>query len=387
MKNSVLNKTVSIFENYDTPSEPKTVNLLNWIISRKHEATQKQIITLTDKKERDKLKSTLPAITPSGIFTYRAEKNLLEHSGLIQFDIDLNKNNLNITNWNELKKHIQNIPNVAYMGFSVSGKGYWGLIPIEYPQHHKEHFKAIRKAFAAFGVDLDSAPSNIASLRGYSYDSEAYINHNAIVFKGRIKEQHTPQPRPHQQNKEIPKLLDWLIKEMRAVPLGERHLHRLKYGKLLGGYISGGLLQFDAENVFIDSYLSDYGNAAQDKEIKAIKAGVQNGKQFPIYELESNVTATWKPSVLQTAPAPQPEAKAKKVNELVLPLENTEIVNKQPEPLKQPVKQKPKEPEFNADFDLSIPIDESLTPYLAPRTTLSFYEMLERDQKKASRPL
>ncbi|MDZ7718020.1 MAG: BT4734/BF3469 family protein [Balneolaceae bacterium] len=124
------------------------------------------------------LKATLPAITPSGQFSYRSKEKLIEHSGLIQFDID-GKDHINIANFKALKEEISKIVNVAYVGLSVSGKGYWGLIPIKYPEKHKNHFKAMKNAFGNYGIKLDDKPSHVASLRGYSYDPDAYFSHNA----------------------------------------------------------------------------------------------------------------------------------------------------------------------------------------------------------------
>ncbi len=45
-------------------------------------------ITHTIKEEQIELKLRYQPITPSGIFSNRAERHLLKHSGLIQFDID-----------------------------------------------------------------------------------------------------------------------------------------------------------------------------------------------------------------------------------------------------------------------------------------------------------
>lgn len=178
---SPLNITISCFENYRASDNPKEVNLMSWLTSAKYADKVKQIREISDKAERDKLKATLPGITPSGTFTYREEKNLIDHSGLIQFDID-GKDHTHIGNFSDLKKHISGINNVLYCGLSVSGKGYWGLVPIKHPDKHKSHFRALHKAFEKLGLNIDKAPSNVASLRGYSFDPDGYFNHNAKIF-------------------------------------------------------------------------------------------------------------------------------------------------------------------------------------------------------------
>jgi hypothetical protein len=47
-----------------------------------------EIRATNNKEERDRIKATLPAITPSGIFTKREAVGLVHHSGFIQFDVD-----------------------------------------------------------------------------------------------------------------------------------------------------------------------------------------------------------------------------------------------------------------------------------------------------------
>lgn len=178
MENSILNVSVSGLRDYNTPTNPKPVNLLQWLRSKKYAKQVDDIRKEADKQKRDVLKATLPAITPHGTFSYRASKCLISHSGFMQFDIDF-KENSHIANYNDLKSEICKIVNVAYCGLSVSGTGLWGLIPIAYPDKHSQHFDFIKEAFKGVGITIDDKPRNVASLRGYSYDSEAYFNHNA----------------------------------------------------------------------------------------------------------------------------------------------------------------------------------------------------------------
>lgn len=174
---SVLNIVVSRFSNFnDINSLP--VNLLNWLTDNSFLQLQNNVRAIADKGKRDIEKGKLPCITPSGLFTKRGAGNLIKHSGLIQVDID-EKGNGVIANYNELKKELCKIPNVAYCGHSVSGKGYWLLIPVAFPERHKQHFEFIRKYFEAKGIIIDKACSDVSRLRVYAYDSEGYFNHTA----------------------------------------------------------------------------------------------------------------------------------------------------------------------------------------------------------------
>lgn len=101
---------------------------------------------------------------------------------MIQVDIDL-AGNESIGNYADLKKELSHLDYIAYVGLSVSGKGFWGLIPLAYPERHKEQFAAIEKDFASWGIAVDNKPKNVVSLRGYSYDENAYYNHSAVAYE------------------------------------------------------------------------------------------------------------------------------------------------------------------------------------------------------------
>lgn len=192
-ENSVLNITVSAWPSYFDSNNPKEVNLVAWLTSDKYAQRVESIRRAKSKHERDKLKAVLPAITPSGLFTHREESGLIKHSGLIQIDIDF-KGNEGIANYLGLKEELAKIRNMAFIGLSVSGKGFWGLVPIQYPEKHLAHFLALQQDLQRFGITIDSAPKNVASLRGYSWDSEAYFNPFAEPYTKLLE----PKPEPYQ---------------------------------------------------------------------------------------------------------------------------------------------------------------------------------------------
>ena len=179
---SVLDVEVSCFRSY-MGKEPRSVNLLNWLKSDKYANEIKALRAIEDKSTRDQIKASLPAITVSGVFhpTRKAE-NLIKHSKLICIDIDL-KGNEHITNYTALKDQLFHIENVAYTGLSASGKGFFLIIPIAYPKRHKEHFEAIKQDLAGFGLNIDPAPKNVVSLRGYSWDEDAHFRHDARPYR------------------------------------------------------------------------------------------------------------------------------------------------------------------------------------------------------------
>lgn len=288
LKETVLNVEVSCFRNYDTPQNPVTINLMTWLTSTQYKEKVEAIRAIDDKRGRDAIKSTLPAITPSGVFSYRSQSKLLNHSGLIQIDLDLTEKNKLITNWTDLKAELIKIPQIAYLGKSASGRGYWGLIPIPPdPKDHKLYFESLEEIFLkTWGIELDDKPKNVSSLRGYSFDDEAYFNHSAKPFLE--KKIHIQRPVPIVKNKGIKAsgLGDWIIKKLEASPEGQRHGDRLKLARYAGGLVANGYLDSQICESLIQSYLSQYSHAdshqIQAKEIKAIRDGFNEGLKAPI---------------------------------------------------------------------------------------------------------
>src|SRR5579871_3487358 len=118
---SVLDVEVSCFPNYYEEIKTEPINLLTWLKSTKHFGQQQVIQAIPDKQARNEAKALMPAITPHGLFSYRAADALIRHSGLMQFDIDYTGKNKEIGNFSELKQQLCNIENVAYCGLSISG--------------------------------------------------------------------------------------------------------------------------------------------------------------------------------------------------------------------------------------------------------------------------
>jgi VirE N-terminal domain/Primase C terminal 2 (PriCT-2) len=171
---------VSYFKNVADVSNPVTVNLLTFLSSEKHRENVLKIRAIPDKETRDRLKvQLLPGITPSGVFSHRSEAHLIQHSGLLAGDIDFKDNPYTPES---IKDFVCGFHQVAYCALSASGQGIWFLVPIEQPNHHKEHFAALHSKFASEGIQLDKAPANVASFRFYSYDPNAYYNPDAVPF-------------------------------------------------------------------------------------------------------------------------------------------------------------------------------------------------------------
>ncbi|MBK8878761.1 MAG: hypothetical protein IPN74_09510 [Haliscomenobacter sp.] len=97
--------------------------------------------------------------------------------------MDAKDNAERLTNYAELKSELAKIEYVAYVGQSVSGTGYWVLIPIKDPTRHKQHFQALEIAFGNAGLIIDAACSDVTRLRFWSYDPDPYMNHWAKTWQ------------------------------------------------------------------------------------------------------------------------------------------------------------------------------------------------------------
>ena len=153
-------------------------------------------------------KKHLPGATLSGLFSIyddecvrrdgskfmapvsRRETHLKQHTGWLAIDIDL-ADNMQMSNFENVRMICRFRPEIALLMRSCSGSGYFGLVRLAYPDRHKEQFKALLKDYAAIGITLDKACSNIGRVRFASWDDpeHIYINENVLPYKGLEGEQ------------------------------------------------------------------------------------------------------------------------------------------------------------------------------------------------------
>lgn len=193
---NILNVKISFFKNCYAGTEPINGGTFYDVITSEKLAKQygpllDWIRAEPDKIKRKALKEQLPVFTPSGMFSERNEKGLISHSGLLSFDLDSDGNPfLNAGTVEAVKAELSKLPVVAFIQVSASGTGLWGVIPIAYPDRHKEQFEALETAFTGFGYKLDKGCSDVCRARFWSYDPAPYINLEARKFTG------LPKPKP-----------------------------------------------------------------------------------------------------------------------------------------------------------------------------------------------
>lgn len=173
---SPLNVDVSIYKSYRDNTGAKC-NLFTFLTSTKYKHRVEQVRAVKDKKRRDKIKATLPAVTVSGLFDKRSLQSKCTPTNLICLDFD------NIGNLPALFEYLKTLPFIAFAGYSVSGKGIFAIVPIQSTANFLEHFYALQIDFAASGYAIDQTCKDVTRLRGASYTERPYINHTASTYE------------------------------------------------------------------------------------------------------------------------------------------------------------------------------------------------------------
>lgn len=206
----MLNVEVSVYRNC-RDNVGTTTSLLDFLQSEKYKEEVIRMRSLEDKFERSEIKRNLPCVCVSGIFApTRKADSLVKHSGLICIDIDL-ADNLHIDNFEKLNQEICKLEEVAYMAHSAGGKGWFVIIPIQYPQYHREQFTALERDFLRLGIVIDSNCKDVCRLRAYSFDSSFYINENAKPYKSAIF-QKKPEIRQYNDSGKVWELINDVIR-------------------------------------------------------------------------------------------------------------------------------------------------------------------------------
>ena len=309
IQNSILNVEVSAWGSYFEAKNPKPVNLMQWLNSSKYATQVKAIRKAASKPQRDAMKAKLPAITPSGTFSSREEGGLLQHSGLIQIDIDL-KENTHIANFRELKEQLANVQNIAYLGLSVSGTGFWGLVPILHPDKHKHHFTALRKDFLAFGIFLDEKPGNVASLRGYSWDAEGYFNHNAVPYSKVHEakpEAYKPKTSGHFEVSTEAEKVEAILKQIegRSFDISEGYMNWFSLGcSLANEFGETGRDYFHR----VSQYNNGYNQRETDNQFNRCLTGRYSFTLATFFEVAKQHGFSWKEVLVKPTVKPAPRA-------------------------------------------------------------------------------
>ncbi len=272
---------VSLFKTWGeedryTPSHQESSKVLRSFISqKKHKLTIENIRSNPDKKERHKLKNTLPVVTFCGKFSDTSKGGFVSHSGLMILDFDEGKD------LPALRQRMQNW-SCTYACFeSPSGGGkFKALIRVE-EYTTEERYKQVFKFFEQ-NYHQDKSGSNINRLCYVSYDPNLYLNENAKVFTREMLKKYS---HPEVKKPTEVKVLAQLSKMMSSAPSGERQHTACVCGYIAGGYISSGQLDEDKAIFALDMAAEQRGGEV-DQSKRAIRDGISAGKEKPLFDIE-----------------------------------------------------------------------------------------------------
>lgn len=152
--------------------------------STKHKAVIERLRQVEDKDERKELKKQLPCATVSGLFGRpRKADNLIAHSGYLCIDIDADDNPA-LGDLSVVRDLLRSRAEVAYAGRSVSGRGWFAIVPLAYPERHLDQFLAIEKEYARLGIVIDNSCKDVSRLRFVSYDDDPWFNPHPVPYEG-----------------------------------------------------------------------------------------------------------------------------------------------------------------------------------------------------------
>lgn len=131
-------------------------------------------------------KLELRGVTPSGVFSYRSTKNLVQHSGFIGIDVD--KKDQVRQDFDQLRIEIQNDPYTFSLHDSVSGNGGIVVYIKIVPDKHMDAFLSIERYYLdKYKVIIDPSCKDVSRFRFVSYDPDLYINKKSKTWKTYLK--------------------------------------------------------------------------------------------------------------------------------------------------------------------------------------------------------
>lgn len=233
--------------------------VLESIKEGEYKHTISKIRTELDKKERNKIKSTLENVTFAGTFSTRGNANLKQHSGLACLDFD------DVEDLEELRESINSDEYTMSSFVSPSGNGLKVLVKtplVDNNDDYQDYYVELIKYFSKYHA-LDNGTKDIARATYLSYDRDLYINPESEVFTDKFNRPLPVEPKetinvPLIEPNEIADRLDkWFQKRWSSV---NRNNNLHAYARQMNAF---GVPQSVCED-----YLLRYGDSSKEKEIK-----------------------------------------------------------------------------------------------------------------------
>lgn len=283
---------ITIFEKFSSIGKPYTTSVEAVFKAIKEGKVKDKIEQIRSEQDQEiigKLKMELPAVLYAGIFnipikktrtdgtvyeSYRNDKSLSIHSKLIPIDVD-------DVDPIKYKAEAHKDPYIYALWTSPSGTGVHGLIKIADGNKHEEHYNALLKRYPVF----DPTARNPSRILFMSYDPDIYINYDSKTFFEVIENIRNEGILMTGVSTDYSKL-NIASKMIQKAEIGKRHHSVIKAAYLVGGWVSGGLVEEDiARKVLNYEVLKKFGPQEADAEYQAVEDGVKAGQYMPINEL------------------------------------------------------------------------------------------------------
>lgn len=191
MKNKDMK--VAVFNNINDTSEPRYVEVSKILKAIKDGTFKDKVEAIrneNDKGNQSRLKSSLTSILFSsskqeGVesgrnnkVSWRTDKGLVEHSGLMCLDLDKFSNEFEMIS---IKNDLMNDDYVFSVFVSPSGEGLKVLVKVPTQiENHRKYFYGLKEYFNS--PNFDDSCVNEARVCYVSYDEGIYINEDSLVF-------------------------------------------------------------------------------------------------------------------------------------------------------------------------------------------------------------
>lgn len=261
-------------------------------------------------------KEALPAISLSSYLNNREKSSKIEnqnYTGLIQLDFDKVENPVELRDQLKADKHIL----AAFI--SPSGKGVKGIVSTNNLEvdKHKESWNHVDNYYYNFiGLKNDKNVKDVKRVLLVSYDPDIYINENCIPLEipvGLIEKSIKDEQQTYSSVEDPKVVLSQACDRIKLARHGEKHDTRLRYSRLVGGYVSG--MGLDKEYAFNELTKSALLNTSDSvKAIKDIENGFKNGLISPITKKSKSKSKELPCEFWEFTSAKEPELKINYTN-------------------------------------------------------------------------
>jgi len=252
---------ITVFKDIRDSKNPHIVQpelIFGYIKSDRYKDKIESLRTLEDKKERDKIKATLPSICWSGEFSQRGNDFCKMHSGYVCIDFD------HVDNLDVFKKRICKDQYTYICFVSPSGDGLKVIIKI--PANIKTHADSCRAITDYYKEETLDEFRDIARVCYISYDPDIYLNSDSKIFSKILEEKQTnkqqifyPTERLSDSKEIYDKIVTWLDGKETYMD-GNKHSYLVK---LASACLRFGINQMDCSSWLYFNYSSRAGKVSQ----------------------------------------------------------------------------------------------------------------------------